>query len=153
MASTDSGLILVVDDNESARYAKARVLRKAGYEVMEAGTGGDALRASLDREGLFGAGEAGEVEQNRHSLLPSLRRLKDREPHWQADHGRLMAVEALHPIEASVLADRFEQHEAEAFDQCVGWPDIVFAFHDGEEIGPRMLARIGKRAGLPPDDL
>jgi len=21
------------------------------------------------------------------------------------------------------------------------WPDVVFAFHDGEEIGPRMLAR------------
>ncbi len=33
------------------------------------------------------------------------------------------------------------------------WPDIVFAFHDGDEIGPRMLARIGKRTGLQPDDL
>jgi predicted RNA binding protein YcfA (HicA-like mRNA interferase family) len=34
-----------------------------------------------------------------------------------------------------------------------GWPDYVFAFHDGEEIGPRMLARIAKRTGLRPDDL
>jgi hypothetical protein len=34
-----------------------------------------------------------------------------------------------------------------------GWPDVVFAFHDAEEIGPRMLARIGKRTGLTPDDL
>jgi predicted RNA binding protein YcfA (HicA-like mRNA interferase family) len=34
-----------------------------------------------------------------------------------------------------------------------GWPDFVFAFHDGEEIGPRMLARIAKRTGLTPDDL
>ena len=34
-----------------------------------------------------------------------------------------------------------------------GWPDFVFAFHDGEEIGPRMLARIAKRTGLKPDDL
>jgi predicted RNA binding protein YcfA (HicA-like mRNA interferase family) len=34
-----------------------------------------------------------------------------------------------------------------------GWPDVVFAFHDTEEIGPRMLARIGRRAGLTPDDL
>jgi pimeloyl-ACP methyl ester carboxylesterase len=25
-----------------------------------------------------------------------------------------------------------------------GWPDYVFAFHDGEEIGPRMLARIAR---------
>jgi predicted RNA binding protein YcfA (HicA-like mRNA interferase family) len=29
-----------------------------------------------------------------------------------------------------------------------GWPDTVFAFHDGEDIGPRMLARIAKRCGV-----
>ncbi len=34
-----------------------------------------------------------------------------------------------------------------------GWPDFVFAFHDGEEIGPRMLARIAKHTGLTPEDL
>ena len=34
-----------------------------------------------------------------------------------------------------------------------GWPDFVFAFHAGEEIGPRMLARIAKHTGLKPDDL
>jgi predicted RNA binding protein YcfA (HicA-like mRNA interferase family) len=34
-----------------------------------------------------------------------------------------------------------------------GWPDVVFAFHDSEEIGPRMLARIAKRTGLTPQDL
>ncbi|TAL40864.1 MAG: type II toxin-antitoxin system HicA family toxin [Methylovulum sp.] len=34
-----------------------------------------------------------------------------------------------------------------------GWPDFVFAFHDGEEIGPRMLARISKHTGLNPSDL
>jgi len=34
-----------------------------------------------------------------------------------------------------------------------GWPDFVFAFHDGDEIGPRMLARIAKHAGLRPEDL
>lgn len=34
-----------------------------------------------------------------------------------------------------------------------GWPDFVFSFHDKEEIGPRMLARIAKRTGLTPDDL
>jgi predicted RNA binding protein YcfA (HicA-like mRNA interferase family) len=33
------------------------------------------------------------------------------------------------------------------------WPDFVFAFHDDEEIGPRMLARIAKRTGLRPEDL
>jgi predicted RNA binding protein YcfA (HicA-like mRNA interferase family) len=34
-----------------------------------------------------------------------------------------------------------------------GWPDVVFAFHDDEELGPKMLARIAKRTGLKPDDL
>jgi predicted RNA binding protein YcfA (HicA-like mRNA interferase family) len=34
-----------------------------------------------------------------------------------------------------------------------GWPDFVFAFHDDEELGPRMLARIAKRTGLKPEDL
>jgi predicted RNA binding protein YcfA (HicA-like mRNA interferase family) len=34
-----------------------------------------------------------------------------------------------------------------------GWPDVVFAFHDGDEIGPRMLARIARRTGLSPEDL
>jgi predicted RNA binding protein YcfA (HicA-like mRNA interferase family) len=34
-----------------------------------------------------------------------------------------------------------------------GWPDFVFAFHEQEEIGPRMLARIAKRTGLTPEDL
>jgi predicted RNA binding protein YcfA (HicA-like mRNA interferase family) len=34
-----------------------------------------------------------------------------------------------------------------------GWPNFVFAFHDGEEIGPRMLARIAKQTGLRPEDL
>jgi len=37
--------------------------------------------------------------------------------------------------------------------QRPGWPDVVFAFHDREEIGPRMLARIAKQTGLKPEDL
>ncbi|MBN1322337.1 MAG: type II toxin-antitoxin system HicA family toxin [Thermoleophilia bacterium] len=34
-----------------------------------------------------------------------------------------------------------------------GWPNLVFAFHDREAIGPRMLARIAKHSGLRPEDL
>ncbi|WP_162672087.1 type II toxin-antitoxin system HicA family toxin [Gemmata massiliana] len=37
--------------------------------------------------------------------------------------------------------------------QRAGWPNYVFAFHDDEEIGPKMLARIGKATGLTPGDL
>mgnify|MGYP006272227351 CR=1 FL=1 len=35
----------------------------------------------------------------------------------------------------------------------VGWADFVFAFHEDEEIGPVMLAKIAKRTGLSPADL
>ena len=34
-----------------------------------------------------------------------------------------------------------------------GWPDYVFAFHDADEIGPRMVARVAKHTGLRPEDL
>lgn len=34
-----------------------------------------------------------------------------------------------------------------------GWPDFVFAFHDSDEIGPRMLSRIAKYTDLQPSDL
>jgi predicted RNA binding protein YcfA (HicA-like mRNA interferase family) len=31
--------------------------------------------------------------------------------------------------------------------------EFTWAFHDGDEIGPKMLARIAKRTGLKPEDL
>jgi predicted RNA binding protein YcfA (HicA-like mRNA interferase family) len=34
-----------------------------------------------------------------------------------------------------------------------GSPDFVFAFHDSDEVGPRMLSRISKHTGLKPSDL
>jgi hypothetical protein len=34
-----------------------------------------------------------------------------------------------------------------------GWPDYPFSFHDSEELGPAMLAKISKKTGLHPRDL
>ena len=34
-----------------------------------------------------------------------------------------------------------------------GWPNYTLAFHDNEEVGPALLARIAKKTGLQPDDL
>ncbi len=34
-----------------------------------------------------------------------------------------------------------------------GWTDFVFAFHDGDEIRPRMPARIAKHTGLTREDV
>jgi predicted RNA binding protein YcfA (HicA-like mRNA interferase family) len=57
---------------------------------------------------------------------------------------------ALLRIGWSIKRARGSSHRVLARD---GWSDFVFAFHDADEIGPRMLARIGKRTGLRPDDL
>ena len=37
--------------------------------------------------------------------------------------------------------------------QRAGWPNFTFCFHDHEEVGPAALAKIGKDAGLRPEDL
>jgi predicted RNA binding protein YcfA (HicA-like mRNA interferase family) len=37
--------------------------------------------------------------------------------------------------------------------QRPGYSDYVFAFHDADDVGPRMLARISKHTGLRPEDL
>jgi PAS domain S-box-containing protein len=42
---TLASLILNVDDTASSRYSKTRTLKQAGYRVIEAGTGAEALRA------------------------------------------------------------------------------------------------------------
>jgi predicted RNA binding protein YcfA (HicA-like mRNA interferase family) len=36
--------------------------------------------------------------------------------------------------------------------QRSGWPDYVWSFHDGEEIGPVMLVRIARKTGLRPGE-
>jgi signal transduction histidine kinase len=43
-------LVLIVDDNDVARYAKRRTLQRAGYEVVEAATGGEALERLAEHE-------------------------------------------------------------------------------------------------------
>jgi predicted RNA binding protein YcfA (HicA-like mRNA interferase family) len=34
-----------------------------------------------------------------------------------------------------------------------GWADYVFAFHDGDEIGSKIISRIAKKTGLKPENL
>jgi len=42
-------LILVVDDHDAGRYAKAHLVRRAGYRVLEAATGHDAIRMATEQ--------------------------------------------------------------------------------------------------------
>jgi predicted RNA binding protein YcfA (HicA-like mRNA interferase family) len=37
--------------------------------------------------------------------------------------------------------------------QRPGGPNFTFCFHDGEEVGPAALSKIGKETGLRPEDL
>ena len=48
-ASTHDSLVLNVDDNDGARYAKSRILTRAGLQVIEAASGGEALRVAQER--------------------------------------------------------------------------------------------------------
>ena len=45
------------------------------------------------------------------------------------------------------------QRGSHATLERAGWPDVTWAFHDGDELGPKMLARVAKRTGLSPEDL
>ncbi|MFH0953970.1 MAG: type II toxin-antitoxin system HicA family toxin [Verrucomicrobiota bacterium] len=69
--------------------------------------------------------------------------------HWPATKARLV-LGALLRIGWVVKRQRGTSHRVLARS---GWPDFVFAFHDKEEIGPHMLARISRRTGLSREDL
>jgi signal transduction histidine kinase len=43
------GLILNVDDYEASRYARSQMLQRAGFEVLEAGTGAESIRLASER--------------------------------------------------------------------------------------------------------
>jgi hypothetical protein len=54
------------------------------------------------------------------------------------------------------VADWLERQATNWFAQDTATSRLscyVFAFHDGDEIGPPMLSRIAKRTGLKPEDL
>jgi signal transduction histidine kinase len=48
MAEPESDLIVVVDDTDASRYRTVRVLRRAGFDVIEGASGADALRLVRD---------------------------------------------------------------------------------------------------------
>lgn len=61
------------------------------------------------------------------------------------------------PGAAADWMDRETANQYKRFPKQLQHPDFPYeytwAFHDSEEIGPVMLAKIGKRTGLKPQDL
>ena len=68
--------------------------------------------------------------------------------HWPSTKARKVLT-ALKRIGWSVKRQSGTSHK---ILERSGWSDYVFAFHEKEEIGPRMLARIAKKTGLKPTD-
>lgn len=69
--------------------------------------------------------------------------------HWPSTRAR-QVLAALLRIGWSIKRQSGTSHRVLARP---GWADHVFAFHDGDEIGPKMLARIAKHTGLSAEDL
>ena len=68
--------------------------------------------------------------------------------HWRSVKAKRLLA-ALFRIGWSIKRQDGSHKTLERF----GYPDYVFVFHDGDEIGPKMLARISKHTGLKPGDL
>jgi hypothetical protein len=77
-----------------------------GRHQHDAELGGEALRPRLDHEGLFRAGQPGEIGQHRHLALRRLLRREDSEARLQPERRRRDGVIPHRPAEAALLGDR-----------------------------------------------
>lgn len=68
---------------------------------------------------------------------------------WRATKARRLLA-ALRRIGWQIKRERGGSHRVL---ERPGWGDYVFAFHEDDEIGPKMMARVAKKTGLRPDDL
>ncbi len=94
--------IAVAGQRDAARACVRR-------DEREAELGSDALRARLDHEGLFGAGEPCEIPEHRHAPPLGLRRQVNGEAHGAARLGGVVAVKAHRPAERRVLRQLFRR--------------------------------------------
>ncbi len=69
---------------------------------------------------------------------------------WLSTKAKRLLAAALLRVGWSIKRDTGYSHKILGRPE---WDDVVFAFHDGDEIGPRMLTRIAKKTGLEPGDL
>ncbi|HEY5329117.1 MAG TPA: type II toxin-antitoxin system HicA family toxin [Acidobacteriaceae bacterium] len=70
--------------------------------------------------------------------------------HWPSSKARRVYKA---PIRIGWEEDHFIKGSSHQQLRRTGYADFTWAFHDGDEIGPKMLARIAKKTGLTPQDL
>jgi predicted RNA binding protein YcfA (HicA-like mRNA interferase family) len=68
--------------------------------------------------------------------------------HWPSSKGRVV-YKALLKI-GWVFVRQVGSHKKRSHPQ---YPNYIWSFGDGDEIGSKMLARIAKQTGLKPSDL
>ena len=104
LAPLSTFLLTVCVGTGHAGLARAGV----GRQQDQAMFGGVLLRPAFDGEGLFGAGQACQVQHSGHGALLRLGRQVHREFHRQADLGGRVLVEALFAAKAGVAAEQFQ---------------------------------------------
>jgi PAS domain S-box-containing protein len=171
--------ILVVDDNEAGRYATCRLLRQAGYDVMEAATGEDALEQTTkahpdlvlldvrlpDINGLEVCGRIkGSPETASTPVLQMSASVADATSRAAALDGGADAYIAT-PIEPKVLVAtvrallRLRSTEQKLHEAALEWKATFDAIHDGvatvDMTGciQRSNAALPAMLGLKPEDV
>ena len=96
MSGGERGRILIVDDDEAARYVKSHLLRRQGYAVSEASLGRDALALAAAEEPHL---TLLDVKLPDLSGIEVCREIKSRFPHIDcpADLGRFHRRSRPHP--------------------------------------------------------
>jgi len=98
----------------------------------------------------------GETEAQARARVPGSRtanRCRERSPMFLKLHEPLAGGKG--PAHARSAPEDWLVHQTtdRRTLQRPGYTDYVFAFHERDEIGPRMLARIARHTGLRPEDL
>jgi predicted RNA binding protein YcfA (HicA-like mRNA interferase family) len=68
---------------------------------------------------------------------------------WPSSKARRVFA-AIEGIGWKVKTHKGSSHKQMIHDE---WGEATWSFHEGEEIGPKMMARIGKQFHLKPSDL
>jgi signal transduction histidine kinase len=74
------GLIVIVDDDDLRRYTKGRVLRNAGFEVMEASNGADGLRLIREMRPRLAIVDVGLPDMSGHEVCRQIKADPDAAP-------------------------------------------------------------------------